>query len=390
MPFVDVLLHSLRRSRRTLTAVLSSGALLLAFSGSSHAQVVYELEHFEGPLRVVQPNETSLDYRYLWSIYTGNGQGTTDVTTAQKHDGSQSLRNVLTSGVWQFQFYSYTDGLAGFSNGWQFMRKFVTNPTSYQTNRVNRMRFWMKVPQGTDPDTGGNHNFELGTFVRCSTCSGQEDGGGHWYHHYNLMYTGEWHQVIVDTHPSHQRGGNGSTEWGDQLHPTGESNFTYFDLITRFYLDFPYETYSPMPATFYIDGFELYEETRSENVAQIYSMNAVYIPSSNTVRVGWQRNKNEDSVRHEVRYAFSDIHALGWANATVAPNGTITPPGSGGYNGMEWSSTALNLSGRTMLYVAIKPQNSSLMRQITIPLTSTGGPPPAAPSAPQNLRIVTP
>jgi hypothetical protein len=273
--------------------------------------------------------------------------------------------------------------LLGWSDGWQFMRRFVTNPSSWQTGRVNRMRFWIKVPPGPGTPSGGNHNFEIGTYVRCSTCGGAEDGGSHFYHFYNFGSTGEWEQVIVDTHPDHERGGNGSSELPDQLHPTGESAYTYFDLITRFYLDFEGQQFN-MPATFYLDGFELYTETRPENVAQVRSLHAVYVPQTNEVRVGWTRHKGEDNVRHEVRYSFSDIHSGGWNNATAAPSGVVTPPSSGGYNGMVWRSTALNLSGRSQVYIAIKPQNSNLFRQIRVPLAATST--ASAPTPPSNLQ----
>lgn len=63
-----------------------------------------------------------------------------------------------------------------------------------------------------------------------------------------------------------------------------------------------------------------------------------------------------------------NIHKIGWAAAPPAPGGTITPPGSGGYNGMSWSTTAIDVSGKPVVYVAIRPQNSTLFRQIGIPL----------------------
>src|SRR5262249_29497958 len=121
-----------------------------------------------------------------------------------------------------------------------------------------------------------------------------------------------------------------------------------------------------------------------ENLDQIYSLNGVYIPSSNKVHVGWNRNKNENSVKHEVRYSFDDVFRVGWANAIAAPGGLITPPGFGGYNLMSWETTAINVTGKKVIYIAIKPQNSSLFRQIAIPLASTAG---SAPAAPTGLHI---
>jgi hypothetical protein len=73
-------------------------------------------------------------------------------------------------------------------------------------------------------------------------------------------------------------------------------------------------------------------------------------------------------MRHEVRYAFDDIHRLGWNEAKPAPNGTITPPGLGGYNGMIYDTTDLPLTSWKVVYIAVKPENSTLFSQIAMPL----------------------
>jgi hypothetical protein len=246
------------------------------------------------------------------------------------------------------------------------------------------MRFWVKVPSSIQVEPAGQANIQIGTYVRSSTGdpASAESGGNHYYHHFNIPYTGQWHQVILDTHPNHERGGDGSTEWGNKLYPTGESAFNYFDALTRFYFDVQ-GSLTSNPSNFYFDNFELYKEPNAENVNQIYSLNGVYTPSTNEVYIGWMRNKNENSVNHEVRYAFSDIFASGWSAATPAPNGIVSPPGWQGYNGMEWKSRALSLSGRSGVYIGIKPQNSSSFRQILIPLPAS-----STLVAPRNLRIV--
>ena len=343
------------------------------------------LDDFEGSsIRVGQPGENNPSYRYLWNLYTPGG--TTSVTTENKHDGNQSLKNVYTGATnWQFQLYTYTVGVQGFVDGWQFAKSFILAGT-WKNNTHNRLRFWIKVPPGTTPETGGNHNFEFGTYIRCSTCdiSSAESENMHFYHFFNFDYTGQWEQAIVDMHPNHQRGGNGNTEWGNQLHPSRESGFNYFDLLTRFYMDFPYLKFAS-PSTFYIDSFEFYNQTAQENEDQVYSVHGTYIAASNTLKIGWQRNKNENTILHEVRYAFSDIHTLGWNSATVAPNGIIAPPGDGGYNGMEYQTNAINLSAQSVIYLAIKPQNSNLFRQIAIPVSSFAASSP--PQAPSNLIV---
>ena len=106
--------------------------------------------------------------------------------------------------------------------------------------------------------------------------------------------------------------------------------------------------------------------------------------------VGWNRNKDENSVKHEVRYAFQDIYNVGWNAATPAPGGIVTPPGWQGYNGMDWSTQSIDMSSEDLIYIAIKPQNSSQFRQIAIPLSSSGSLPPLpddVPKAPEGLDV---
>jgi hypothetical protein len=372
-----------KRHAYALTFILSLAAVPCGNVGAQ----TYVLDNFEASsLRIVQPNEPST-LKYLWNLNIGSG--TTSVTTADKHDGTQSLRSSFAGGPeWQFQFYTYTEGLSGWSNGWKYMRRFVNNPSmsssggspAWQTGKINRMRFWIKVPPAVTRSGSGDHNLELGTYLaRSGSESSGETDNHHHYHKFNIGYSGQWEQLIVDTHPDHIRGANGDAEHPNLLFPYGDGN-TYFDLLTRFYLHFPY---SPPTGDYRIDGFELYQDTNPQNVDQVRSIHAVHIPGSNEVRVGWTRRKDQATVKHEVRYAFTDIFSTGWAGATVAPNGTVTPPGDGGFNTMSWSTTSLNLSGRSVLYVAIKPQNSSLFSQIAIPLGSGSSFP-----APGNLRVI--
>lgn len=365
-----------------VAAGVAIAIMLLASRTRSQSPLRYELDGFENENRVIAPNATRDDQKYLWSQYATLGTGTTEFASAVKQSGNKALHSRFLSGNnWQYQFFTYTYDLPGFTNDWQFMRRFVTNPGTYQTGRINRMRFWLKLPPGLAHGTSGTHNFEFGTYIRCSTCTGAETGGNHYYHLFDFASTGVWEQVILDTHPDHVRGGDGNAEQPNLLHPTNEAGFTYYDLMTRFYLDFPYHKFA-LPADFHIDGVELYEETRQENVDQIRSIHAAYVPQTNEVQLGWRRKKTEDAVKHEVRYAFSDIHSIGWLAATPAPDGLVTPPGTAGYNGMLWSATTIDVVGRTNLYIAIKPQNSALFRQVVVPIAAAGAAPP------NNVRVI--
>ena len=70
-----------------------------------------------------------------------------------------------------------------------------------------------------------------------------------------------------------------------------------------------------------------------------------------------------------MRYAFRSIHQIGWQQATPAPGGLLSPPGTRAANGMVYDSAALPLSGQALLYLAIKPENSDRFSQVAIPLT---------------------
>ena len=82
----------------------------------------------------------------------------------------------------------------------------------------------------------------------------------------------------------------------------------------------------------------------------------------------WSRRKDEPQREHEVRYAFQNIHQLGWDQAMVAPGGLVRPPGDGGYNGMLYRNGDLPLDGKRMLYLGIKPVGAELFCQMALPL----------------------
>jgi hypothetical protein len=371
------------RTARSTLAVCAVGVLATA---ELAAQSIV-LDDFEASaITVVNPAETDPQTRLLWNQYEGDFTAGPDpavesISSAFAKAGTRSLKVTVTGGNLYLQFYPIKNNCC-----WGNAREFAKGTWQYDT--FNRLRFWIRMPSQVRQASAGQYNLSLGTFIRRRNgdAASAEDGGGHYYHHFNLGYAeGEWQQVIVDTHPNAIRGGNGNTELGDRAYVTGESGYNYFDGLTRFYLDLQGSMSGSPPADFYVDGFEFYRESRPENIAQIYGLTGVYIRSSNTVRVGWQRNKNENDVRHEVRYAFQDIFQLGWAAATPAPGGTVAPPGYQGYNGMDWSTTQINVSGRSTLYIAIKPQNSSSFRQIAIPVD--GAVASTSPNAPSDLRV---
>jgi hypothetical protein len=278
-----------------------------------------------------------------------------------------------------------------------FARTYSANPSAWKFNTYNRMTIWIKLPAESRPiETDGTTNANIGAYakrVANYNPNSDEDGGGHFYYNQNWPKTGTWTQLILNAYVDHWRGNNGNTEEGSALHITGESNYNLFDALTRFYLQVNNPAPS-LPTSYGIDEVRFYQEVNAEPEQQVRDIAATYVPSSNRVIVTWFRNKNENTVNHEVRYSFSDIHQGGWNSATAAPSGVRTPPGDQGYNGMYYDSTALPLSGRSMVYIGIKPLSNNpqgLFAQVAIPLTAGGAapPPPAsAPVPPSNLRII--
>ena len=288
----------------------------------------------------------------------GGGTGTVSLNTSDAITGNSIQFNV-TAGELYAEFNPY-DGV-----GRDFARVYSANPAGWQFNTCNRMSFWIKVPTSGPPLTSdGSNNASFGTYVKRVTNadpSSDEAGGGHYYHGLDLPNNGQWTHVILNMHPEHRRGDDGSVDPGNLPHPTGEAQYNYFDALTRFYL----ET-NVAPGTYLIDDITFYQETAVENEDQVYALAGNYNPGNNGLIVTWHHNKNDHDTSHEVRYAFSDIHQIGWNAATAAPSGIVAPPS--GYNGMIYNTTALPLAGHSMVYIAIKPRNSRLFSQIAIRL----------------------
>ena len=293
------------------------------------------------------------------------GLFTTEIDPSDAFRG-RSLRLRLTEGAFYAQFNPYDrEGNRGFA------REYTRTPAGWKFNTYNRMRLWIKLPEGATPHRlDGRSNLNVGTYVKRVAGAdprSDESGGNHYYHNINVPALGAWTQVVLNMHPDHRRGNDGNIDLGELPHPTGEQGFNYFDTLTRFYIQ---DEAAPAkhPADYRLDEIEFYQETAQENDEQVYSLTETYLPTSNRLIISWRRNKKEGKVRHEIRYAFQDLHHIGWSAAVSAPGGLITPPGTGGYNGMVYDTTLLPLQGQKLLYLGIKPEGSQLFSQIAVPL----------------------
>jgi hypothetical protein len=357
------------RSGTSILWVAISLAITCPGSVASAQSVIQD--NFESGMRKIGGHN-------LWDPYTGEGgAGATSVTTAAAHDGTNGLQQSLTSGTLYMHFFA-NDG-----TNWLFAHNMLQSG-SWTTNKFNRMAFWVKHPATMPADSGNGHNIELGTYVRCSTCdpTTQNAGGSHYYHYYNVK-PGVWSYVIVDNHPQHNVGA-GPGDPGVLTSPTSSgSAWNYFDALTRWYWNAPYIKPTQYPATFFWDSVQFYVDPNvNEDVAHISSLEASFDPAANRLHVGFTRNASPDSTAdttYTARYAFSDIWQLGFANAALM--GSVGPDGQGDYVNKKIESTSINLSGRSVVYIAVQKQGRSDFRQIALPLTASTQLP-----APANLR----
>ncbi|MDB5046946.1 MAG: hypothetical protein JWO30_17 [Fibrobacteres bacterium] len=305
------------------------------------------------------------------SQYTGEGgQAGYSLVSGDRITGS-ALQMNMTSGHLYTQFNPYNlNGTRGFA------RQYVSAPASWQFNTYNRMEFWFKVPaNGTPAPTDGNQTYQLGTYVKRvanADMYSDETGGTHYYHHFNAPNNNHWTKVVMNNHPNHQRGGSGSTEWGVLNHPTGEANYNYFDALTRWYINDPYGRTASFPMAYKLDDVRFYRETRNENDS-LYTISASYEPATHKTFISVNMWKRNVFPIHEFRFSRNDILTNGWASATQCPNGRITPPGDGGYNTVVYQSSGMTFNVGETIYFAVKPDNSSRMIQISLPIMDAQG-----------------
>ncbi len=330
-------------------------------------------------------NESGVD-RYLWEAvqHSSGGDfrpGYLSLNTEDPLYGAQDLKFTSTSagpdetGMFVRYYNNWTDTS---TNNWRYVRETVGYT---DLNTYNRMRVWVKLPSSTIKSSRvGNTNFHIGTYLRNGDTSTHksESDNWHFYHYYNLEYTNNWQQIIVDPHPNHQRGASGSTEHGVIIEPDVASSpgHNYFDLMTYFYFNLKHYSHSG-GGEFNFDNVELYEEPYDEDIDHIYSLTGVLSKVTDEIIVYWKRDKTEDTKTFDVKYSFTSFYDNGgWSHGDIAPNGKgLEPPNTGGYNGVEWRSDQIDIAGKDAIYIAIKHQDeTSRFRQIRIPLTAEGYP----------------
>lgn len=337
----------------------------------------------------------------LWRNNEVNQDGSTRpanlfTTTDVKLFGSRSLQldrladiaNPDPASNRAFQTMLYNN-FGGASNDWQYVRERMPN---WELGRINRARSWFKAPpemsnrntDGSEKDTGQSDSLHFATFLRSAATptTSNESDNAHFYHYYNIKYEGNmWHQILVDSHPNHQRGTSGDFEEGiiDDTFAAVEPGQNYFDAMVYFYFDHK-NTDTTYPASFNLDGIEFYEDPNNEDITNIYNLFAVYNDISGEIVVGWNREKDAPSTTFDLKQADSSFFAAGGFDSigTAMPNGTAINNGRGlnpdGYNRVDYREV-VDVSGKDFIYVAIKANvEATRFREIRIPVTANGYP----------------
>lgn len=302
----------------------------------------------------------------LWELYTGEGaSGSTSIAVGSGRFGGDALQLSLSGG----RLYLHLNDNNG--SEWAFAHEKLISG-SWTDDTYNRLVMWVKHPTEQPSATATNrHLVELGTYVRCSSCdrATQNDGGTHYYHYYNPR-PNVWTRMLLDWHPQHYVGGPTSDPGVSQYPTSSGAGWNYMDALTRLYWNIPYEDPTSYPAVFLWDGMEFYNDTQAnEDLTNIASLEASYNVGTNLLHLGFVRNSADDTT-YTVKYASSDIHVLGFANATEL--GTSGVDGQGDYVTKKVEGT-VDLSGQATVFLAVQKSGNSTFRQIELPLTAGGG-----------------
>lgn len=155
--------------------------------------------------------------------------------------------------------------------------------------------------------------------------------------------------------------GGANYEW--YLDYTATPKATYWDRVSTFYVSTQYVDVSQLPTDDYYDGFVLKDDDRDDNV-YIGNLYICYNEEAGKLIFGWSRNQEYRGKTWEVRYSASDIHTLGFTNATAWE--TLADDNND-YAGMQLYED-FTPPAQTF-YVAVRPNDRSPFAQIeyTIP-----------------------
>ena len=269
--------------------------------------------------------------------------------------------------------YQYIGGVTGAHERLYFSQRITQDGGTWEANTYNRMRIMMYLPADTyvGPDDG-HTDWHIGTYMRHPNdpIDKQESatigGEGHGYHYYKNIASDCWVQYVVDPQPDKIR--------NNKVYPipymeypfADEPAFNYFDSFTDVYTKSKID-YLSYPQDVYCGHIELWKDNNPETSDYIYSLSSAYTASDDTYHLNWSRIRNRITTTScEIRYAYSDIHTLGWANAISPPDNVALPPTTNDYHEMIWRSDQINAAGNDNIYFAIKHDLDPSFRQIVI------------------------
>lgn len=150
--------------------------------------------------------------------------------------------------------------------------------------------------------------------------------------------------------------GGANYEW--RLDDVATPQAAYWDRVSRFYLSSQPISESQLPTTEYYDGFVFKDDDRDDNVT-IANLYTYYHETDSKLFFGFSRNQEIKNKTWEIRTSASDIHTLGFSNATAW--GTIADSGND-YNTVQVYRT-FTPPAQTF-YIAVRPNDQSPFAQM--------------------------
>jgi len=347
--------------------------------GSGDSVIIDDFEYATIPNSF---NDGAQDYplwRYDNNLAPTIPLGSTSTSTDEYLFGSRSLQitaNGDGTSPFSMQAFMFNNFGTFGNNNWRYIRETISGYDEFL--KYNRIRFWMKPPPEHTHLNSGWNNLHFGTYNRntSTSTSSNESNNAHYYHYFDVGYSGGWQQFIIDPHVHHQRGTN--QEHGVLADGFIEPGYNYFDLMTWFYWESQFTLNSTQ--SWFVDRVEFLEVTEDEDIDNVYAMNA-YLSEivPNEINVRWSRRRDEHSTTYDIKYAFTSFYENGgFSHGTNAPNGSgvgsiVTGAGSSAYTACRWSTDQIDLTGQDVIYIAIKHETETTrFRQIAIPLTPAG------------------
>ena len=336
----------------------------------------------------------------IMSLYLGGADGAQTMVIQTGATGTLQNTLVATGAFGMYSEFFVNPG----SGDWSFPARYLQTwiKSGSWSAGINRMTMQF-VCNGNLPSSSGyqpnaNESIEIGTYIRPQTYNSPGNAGQHFYHFINPanIYAGQPVYAVLNRRPEHVVTAGAPEPHYDNPEVTNPDmgnncgaggtqpcSVDYYDGMTRWYSDQQYNEVAGVTCNMSnlqlnttsgeTDGMT----TTGDATVQGYigTISATY--SGSRYEVEWNGPAYVPQV-FNIAYATSDIHNLGFLNATSG--GTSTSPGDG-YMDTFWNSP--NMAQVPAFYVAIQPVGVSQFNQILI----SGGSGNAGGSALANSRV---